>query len=789
MLVKALDAKLLRDLWRLRGQVLAIALVLAGATATFIMSVGVHRSLSATRDAYYAQSQFADLFAGMTRAPEGVVARAAALPGVARAEGRIQMFATLDFPDRIEPVRALINGIDDGGGARLNRLTLRTGRLPSPAAPAEVVVDEAFATANTLQPGDRVAALVQGRRLTLAIVGIGLAPDFIYALGPGDILPDDRRFGVFWMGGRALAAATNREGAINSLSVTLAPGAVEAEVIRGLDALLAPYGGTGAYARKDHLSHAFVENELLQLDAITRVIPPVFLGVAAFLVYIVLGRMIRTERSQIGLVKAFGYSDWAIGSHYLKLALAIALIATIMGAAAGIRMGGGMTAIYSKYYHFPFLDYQVSPPVILMAAALSIGTAALGALGGVRSAVALAPAAAMSPPPPPVYRAGPVERWGQRVGLSASGNMILRHIARWPGRSAITVLGVALSGGLLFSNLQFIDASGTMIDAFFFRAQRQDLTVTFTEPRRDDALHALARLPGVLRVEPARGVAVKLMNGQRMERSVLESSPADAQLSLRIDRHGAAHPLPADGLMLSRQLADKLGIAVGENVRVEMLGGRRTEALMPVTAIVDEYIGARAYAAQATLARLTRDGATAGTALLRIDPAARASILARLKAMPMVLGVSEKAASVAKFERMIDDNLLTMIVFFVGFAGAITVGVVYNSARIILSERAHELATLRVLGYFRSEVGLVLVGELALLVAAAVPFACVIGNLLARLMVALFSSDLFRLPFAPARASYGWSVLVVLAAAMLTALVVARRVQQLDMVRVLKARE
>jgi putative ABC transport system permease protein len=460
-----------------------------------------------------------------------------------------------------------------------------------------------------------------------------------------------------------------------------------------------------------------------------------------------------------------------------------------MGAAAGIRMGGGMTAIYSKYYHFPFLDYQVSPPVILAAAALSIGTAALGAIGGVRSAVALTPAAAMSPPPPPVYSAGPVERWGQHVGLSATGNMILRHIARWPGRSTITVLGVALSGGLLFSNLQFIDASGTMIDAFFFRAQRQDLTVTFTEPRRDDAIHALARLPGVLRVEPARGVAVKLANGQHVERTVLEASPADARLSLRIDRHGAARPLPADGLMLSRQLADKLGVGAGDSVQVEMLGGRRTRALLPVTAIVDEYIGARAYAAQATLARLTRDGATAGTALLRIDPAARARILARLKAMPMVLGVNEKAAAVAKFERMINDNLLTMIVFFVGFAGAITVGVVYNSARIILSERAHELATLRVLGYFRSEVGLVLIGELALLVAAAVPFACVIGNLLARLMVAMFSSDLFRLPFAPARISYGWSALVVLAAGLATAALVARRVQQLDMVRVLKARE
>lgn len=786
--MRALDAKLARDLWRLRGQVLAIALVLAAATATFIMSLGVHQSLSGTRDAYYARNQFGDLFAGLTRAPAGIVARVAALPGVAQAEGRIQHDATLDMPGREEPVRALLNGVGPGGG-QLNRLTLRRGRLPDPAAPAEVVVDEAFADANRLAPGDVVMAVLQGRRLELNIVGIGLAPDFIYALGPGDILPDDRRFGVFWMGERALAAATDRQGAINALSLTLTRDANEAEVMRSLDALLAPHGGSGVYARRDHLSHAFVENELMQLDAITRVIPPVFLGVAVFLVSIVMSRMIRTERGQIGLMKAFGYTEWAIAGHYLKLALVIALIATLVGAIAGIRMGAGMTDIYSQYYHFPFLDYRVSPAVIGLAALLSFGAAALGALGGMRMVVALTPAAAMSPPPPPVYQAGPVERWGQRAGLSAIGNMILRHVARWPGRSAITVLGVALSGGLLFSNLQFIDASATMVDAFFFRAQRQDLTVTFTEPRRADALHALARLPGVIAVEPARGVPVKLIHGPRIERTMVEASPADSMLSLRIDRHGDALPLPAEGLMLSRQLADKLDITAGGMVRVELLGGRRTEARLPVTAIIDEYIGARAYAAGPVLARLTGDGATAGAALLRIDPASRVALLAQLKAMPMVLGVTEKAAAVARFEDMIDDNLLTMIVFFVGFATAITVGVVYNSARIILSERAHELATLRVLGYYRSEVALVLLGELALLVAVAVPFACLVGNGLARLMVALFSSDLFRLPFAPARASYGWSVVAVLAAALVTAAVVARRVQGLDMVRVLKARE
>lgn len=787
--MKALDLKLLRDLWHLRGQVLAIALVLAAACATFVMSVGVHRSLSETRDAYYARNHFADLFVGMTRAPRSVVARLAAIPGVRTAEGTIRQFATLDFPGRAAPVRALLNGVDEAGGNRLNQLTLRTGRMPREGYPGEVVADEAFAAANGLALGSRIDALVYGRKQTLRIVGVGLAPDYIYALAPGDIIPDDTRFGVFWIGRKALEASTDRTEAINSAALTLERGAREADVVRAVDALLAPYGGSGAHGRKDQLSHAFLENELMQLNAMTKVIPPVFLLVAVFLVYIVLGRMIRTERTQIGLIKAFGYSNWAIAAHYLKFALAIAVLATVLGVAAGIWMGGAMTEIYARYYRFPFLFYRVSPPVILAAGALSLGAAALGALSGMRAAATLNPAVAMAPPPPPAYRAGLVERLGKAAGFTAIGHMIARHIARWPGRSAITVLGVVLSGGLLFATTQFIDSSTTMLDSFFFRAQRQDLTVTFTEPRNEDVLFALAQLPGVLRVEPSRAVAVTITRGSRSERTAIEATRADAQLSLRIDRDGQALAMPVAGLMLSRQLADKLAVRSGEAVEVTMLGGRRARQVLPVASVVDEFIGERAYAAEATLEALARDGAPVGAALVRIDPAARDRILTRLKAMPMVLGVTEKTAALEKFKQMIDEHMLTMISFYIVFASAIAIGVVYNSARILFSERAHELATLRVLGYFRSEVGLVLLGELALLVVVSVPLGCLIGYGMAQLMTAMFSSDLFRLPFAPSRASYGWSVVIVLIAAMGTAATVARRVQRLDMVRVLKARE
>jgi len=787
--VRTLDLKLLRDLWRMRGQALAIALVLAAATSTFVLSMGVSRSLEETRDAYYARNHFADIFVEMTRAPRSVVKRIAAIDGVQQVEGRIQQYASLDMPGRIIPVRALITSIDEHGYNRLNLVTLRKGRMPRMGAPQEVVVNEAFAKANGLTIGNEISALIYGSRQTLRIVGVGLAPDFIYSLAPGDLVPDNTRFGIFWMGEQALEAATDRKEAVNSLSLTLQRGASEAEVIRKVDNIVAPYGGAGAYGRKDHISNAFVDNELVQLDAMTQVFPPVFLIVATFLVYIVLGRLIRTERTQIGLIKAFGYSDSAIAAHYLKFALAVAGLATLGGALAGIWMGRAMTELYLEFFNFPFLKYRISGSVFLGAALLSFGSAGLGALAGMHSAARLNPAVAMSPPPPPVYRTGRLEKFGAWCGFSAIGHMIVRHIARWPWRSAITVLGVSLSLALLFATLQFLDSSRAMLDSYFFRAQRQDLSVTFTEPRNEDVLYELEQLPGVLRVEPVRGVPVKLSFANRMERTAVESTSEEAMLSARIDSLGDELALPSAGLMLSRQLADKLGVTAGEIAHVELLGGRQTQLDLPVAGIVDEFVGERAYATQDVVERLTRDASPVGAALLRIDLAARDRILTKLKEMPLVLGVTERDASMERFEELIDENIYTILFFYIAFASAIAVGVVYNSARILFSERAHELATLRVLGYFRSEVGVVLLGELALLVVAAVPVGCILGYWLAQFMTAMFSSDLFRLPFAPSRATYGVASLVVMTAASLTAIAVARRVLRLDLVRVLKAQE
>ncbi|MGP1354805.1 MAG: ABC transporter permease, partial [Parasphingopyxis sp.] len=461
----------------------------------------------------------------------------------------------------------------------------------------------------------------------------------------------------------------------------------------------------------------------------------------------------------------------------------------LLGWAAGAWMGRGMTAIYADYYRFPFLYYRISTSTFAIAALFAAGSAVLGALGGVRTAIGLTPAIAMAPPQPPIYKTGFLERVGRKAGFTSIGHMIVRHIGRWPVRSGITVFGVALSLGLLFSTMQFIDGTDEILEANFFRSQHQDLTVSLIEPGNEEVLHNLAGIPGVLRVEATRAAAARLRNGHRSERVAIEATRSDTRLWARIDGAGRAVPLPPAGLMLSGQLAAKLDVRAGDRIEVEILEGRRIRTQIPVVTTIDEYIGARAYADSATLERLMRDDSPVGSALLRIDPAARADILDELREMPVVLGVTERRATLDKFREVVDRNTLTMISFYIAFASAIVIGVVYNSARIIFSERARELATLRVLGYHKQEVALILLGQIALLVALAIPVGCLTGYWLGQSLASAFSSDLFRLPFAPARATYGFSVIVVLIAAALTALIVARRVARLDMVRVLKARD
>src|SRR5512139_2047051 len=323
--VKALRRKLLRDLWGMKGQALAIAMVIVSGVATFVISLSALDSLRETRAVFYREYRFAGLFASLKRAPESLADAVRAVPGVDVVETRVVATANLDVAGFPEPVRGMLVSVPDGAEPALNALYLKQGRSVAAGRDDEVVASDAFALAHRLNPGDRIGVVINGRRKSLQVVGVGLSPEYVYQVAPGSIFPDYKRYGVFWMGRKALAAAYGMEGAFNDLAATLSPGVPPQDVLDRLDSLLSPYGGLGAYTRDDQVSHRYLTEEFRQLGTLASIFPVIFLGVAAFLLNVVVSRLVSLQRDQVGVLKAFGYSNSRVGWHYVQLIVLIVI--------------------------------------------------------------------------------------------------------------------------------------------------------------------------------------------------------------------------------------------------------------------------------------------------------------------------------------------------------------------------------------------------------------------------------------------------------------------------------
>jgi putative ABC transport system permease protein len=784
-----LDRKLFRHFRDVWSQALAIALVLAAGVATVILGNGAYRSLDETRSAYYERYRFADLFATAKRFPQRLVDQIAQIDGIAVVEGRIQNYAILDIEGFEQPATGQIISLPAFGRPKLNALVIKAGRYPEPGRNEEVIVNESFAKAHGFQPGSYFQALLNGRKKRLIIVGVALTPEYIYALGPGDLLPDDHRFGIIWMGRRAAEAAFDLDGAFNAITARLDRNANQGDVISAIDGILDRYGGTGAYGRDDHLSHAFIDAELNQLRTMSRIVPPIFFAVAAFLINMALERLITREREQIGLLKAIGYSSTAIAVHYLKFVSVITAVGVPVGFGAGIWLGRGMTNLYAEFFHFPFLVFLNPPDVFAIATIASFAATWAGALHAVRKAIVLSPAVAMSPPAPPHYGRKLYALSRISTLLSSAANMVLRHTLQFPVRAGLTVLGIAASGGLLIMSLSTSDSIDFMIDVTFFRLQRQDVTVSFHDLKPLRVRHELARLPGVRKVELHRYASAILRNGQWSKRRAVQGlSPApDLHRLLDLDLKPVA--LPDIGIALSEKLAQILHVGRGDFVTIEMTQGKRRTFDVPVTAILQGYIGLQAVMRLDELNRQAGEGNVATSADLMVDGARFGKLYRQLKDMPSVSAVLLQKSSLGMFRKTLARNINIMMTTFIALAVIIAFGVVYNSARIQLSERGRELASLRVLGFTRAEVSRILLGEIALLTAFAIPLSWLLGYGFTWMLMTGFETELYRVPFVIARHTYVYSSLIMVAATVVAALVVRLRIDQLDLIKVLKTRE
>lgn len=787
--VGPLDRKLLRDLWRLKWQVLAIALLIACGVSVTVMAYSAQKALTAAQARYYSDSRFADVFASAKRAPRHLVRELAAIPGVAAVDVRAQQAGLMEVPGLRRPATARVIALPDNERAALNQLVLARGRMPDPARADEAVALKTFLEAAHVDLGDRLSTTIGGRRFSFKVVGAVLTPEYVYVPSPESSMPDDAHQGVFWAPRRAVEQVAGMGGAFNTVALKLRSDASEPAVLAAVDRILAPYGGTPAYGREDQVSNAFLEAEFDELSTSASIIPPIFLLVAAALVHLVLGRMVDVEREQIGLLKAFGYRDLEAAGSYLRLAAAIGLLGAAGGGLLGAWFGAAITDLYAEYMRFPVLEPSFSWAAFAAATAASVCAALLGSLLAVRRAVRLSPAVAMQPPRPPDYRRGVLDRIGLERFLDQPTRIIVRSLERFPVRAVLTAVGLASSLSLLVGAQFLFSSLEKALEHTYYRSQRWSEAVGFGEVRDARAVAEVRRLPGVYAAEPVRMAPARITANGRVEKVAVTGLETGALMSRPLDSQDRPVPYMGRGVILSRALAAKLGVAPGDQIRLEVTEGRRPAAVLPVTGLAEDFSGLQVHMARSALNRMLGEGDRASGAQLLVAPDLRTDFYRGVDRTPMIVAASSRDDTMANWRMVMAEAFQVSITFYIGFAAAIAFGVAFNTGRIQLAERSRDLATLHVLGFGHGECAYILLGELGLLALVGIPLGFIGGDLFVKLLLSAYERDELRLPSNVSGATYGVALGAYLTAVGLAALVVGRRIWNLDLVAVLKTRE
>lgn len=784
-----LNLKLIRDIKKIKGQVTAISLVMAAGIAVFIIMFGVLDSLKLTKETYYERYQFADIFASLKRAPELVKQRINEIPGVSMSETRVVFGVTLRMPGLDEPASGKIISLPDGHLERLNSLYLRSGRRLFANEDNGILVDERFYKAHQLELGDDISVIINGHLRQLKIVGVVLSPEYVYSIAPGALMPDSKRYGIFWMSRRTLEAAVNMKGAFNDIALKVSRSADTNKIQQQVDDILKPYGGLLSYTRDEQLSNFFVENELKQLQSMGIIAPIIFLSVAAFLVNVVMSRQIATEREQIGMLKAVGYHNIEILWHYLKMALLISILGILLGLLGGSWLASGMTKIYAEFFHFPILKYHFSASVMIFSVAYCFVAATSGALIAVRSVVKLPPAEAMRPAIPSEFKPSFLERAGLHKQLSFMSRMILRQLERRPIRAGFSVLGLALSLAILIFSFFMQDSMQHLINVQYDIVQREDMSVRFVDAKPYQSIEEIGALAGVLMVEPIRDVAAKLKFRHYQKKVSISGVLPESELRQIVNEQLMPEPLPLDGVIINRKLADILHLTVGDVVEAEILNEKRKVIQLVVNAIVPEYIGMNVFINLNKLNQALDEMPKINVVSIKLDPLYNATIYQKLKQNPAIVGINIVSVLRKIFKDIMAENLFKMVFINILFAGFICFGVVYNTARIALSERGRELASLRVLGLTRKEVAYLLFGELAGITLLSIPVGIFIGKKLVYGMATAMDSELFRIPAYIENNTFGYAVLIILISTMLSFYLVWRQVDAIDLVSAQKGAE
>lgn len=746
-----LNRKLCRDIILARGQLAAVAAIMAVGVAAYVGMSGTCRNLEAAKRSYYTRCQMADFWVHLKKAPVSEVAALSAMDDVAALRTRISYQVTVDLDDVARPLTGLVVSMPAERRAVINDIVLKRGGYFSRKRRNEVIVSDDFATKRGLTPGDRVHLLLNNQRKELFVVGTADSSEFTYLVSPGGIVPDPANYGVFYIKRRYAEEVFDFEGACNEVVGRLVPSAQRRpeRVLQTIETRLATFGVISKTALKQQPSNFILTNEIQQGKEMATMLSSIFLLVAALVLNVLLSRMAEQQRTVVGTLKAIGYTNRQILRHFFGFGIVVGAMAGLAGWPGGYWLSHAMTNMYRPIFDFPRLDNQLYPSLMAQGMVMSLVFAVLGTLRGVRAVQRLKPAEAMRPRPPQTGRSVILERWRwfwHRLGFQTQ--MVLRGLFRTRVRTLVGIFAAAMGAAIMVAAFYYRDAFVYLIQFQYEEIDRSDYTLVFRDERGDGALAEVRDLPGVNRAEPLLTVAGTLHHGRHRKKSAITGVKPDAQLTVPRDANAERVRVPRTGLLLTRQLAEILHAQPGDRLTLIPNRGLRRPVDVPVVRVVDSYLGLGAYADIDYLDHVVGEASALNQIQLSVDRGLRTrrALYRELKRLPTLQAVVATRQAKENVEDEMLKMMTTMAYFLIAIAAVIYSGSILNAALISISERQREIATLRVLGYGPRAIGGIFLRESLIVNVVGALLGLPLGYFISLASAAGFDSELFRMP-------------------------------------------
>lgn len=783
----ALNKKLVRELGHLKTQVFSISVVMAIGISMLFGFSSTYKSLEKSRDDFYQSSGFSNVFLNAKKAPDLLAKQLESIKGVKQVESRLEYEALISLPKFQEPAVGRFISIPDGRQPKMNRIHLTRGRIPQATANNEVVVTPGFFKAHELSLGDLFSATLNGRLRKLKVVGVGVSPEHIISIQAGLPFPDDLHFTVVWINQTALEATYDMRSSFNSAVIETNPNINELEVIAKIDQKMDPFGGHGAYGREKQVSYFFVKEELNQLKTHALMIPVIFFLVAAYILNVVISRMVRAQRGEIATLKALGYLDSEVASYYFKVTSVIVFFGAVIGLGLGHWLGRAMIDLYGDFYRFPTLKYDFTYLELLLSIVVSLMVALAGAYFSLRHIFQMQPAEAMRPPSPPSYQKAFLESQAWFRQMQIRTRMNLRSMVNFPVKTTLTGLGMCFSVVILVSGLFWQDCLDFLILAQYSFVQKESGRIQLTHDVSPRAVKEVESLQGIVEAEGYRQSVVKVKFGTREETTSIKGFPDQARLQGLVDEDLRDIALSKSQIFISRILSDQLKVGEGDTIDIEFTEGREPKFQLKISRIVDSLMSNELITSRRTLAQMLKSDDLVNQILFR-SLQDTSVLYTKLKSMPNILSISYKDSALEFFEQNSARFIGVIAVIISIFAGAIGFGVAFNSLRVALAETDWELATLRILGFTTPEVFFILFSEILILLILFLPVGWVLGYWNGRVLLNMMSVEAFQIPFIIDPMTYAWATLILFASVSVSAFFIFRLVARLDLVATLKSR-